>query len=167
MKEMNFLAEMADQFPVVSADHNRRSLLVDLFEEADDFKGELGIEISRRFIGQDNRRVVDDGASDGHSLLLAVRERGRIFPDFGMEVDHPQGIKHLPAELFASQAENLEGDGHIVENFFMKEKAEILEDNADLSPQYVDFMVGYAQDIFSGDYDLALGRQDFPENGLE
>ena len=50
---------------------------VESFEQLDDFTTGMRIEIAGRFIGQEQFRLVDEGAGDGHALLLAAGKFGR------------------------------------------------------------------------------------------
>ena len=47
---------------------------VELVEEVEDFEAGLGIEVAGGFVGEDEERVVDEGAGDGDALLLAAGE---------------------------------------------------------------------------------------------
>jgi len=48
--------------------------LIQIFEQRHDFFAGFGIEISSRFVGQDNRRLVHERARDRHALALTARE---------------------------------------------------------------------------------------------
>ena len=52
--------------------------LVEVDEQVDDLARGLGVEVGGRFVGEQDRRAVDDGARDAQALLLAARERDRI-----------------------------------------------------------------------------------------
>ena len=47
---------------------------VEFVEEVEDFEAGLGIEVAGGFVGEDEERVVDEGAGDGDALLLAAGE---------------------------------------------------------------------------------------------
>ena len=51
--------------------------LVKVAQQVQDDIGVLAVEIARRLVGEQNSRAVDDGASDGDTLLFAPRERAR------------------------------------------------------------------------------------------
>jgi len=56
---------------VMSYDHDGEPFLVELSEQADDGFARGTVEISGRFIGQNERGVVYEGARDRHSLHFA------------------------------------------------------------------------------------------------
>ena len=69
-----------EERPVVGREEDGRARLVDLFEEAEEVDRELGVEVARRLVGEDERRLADDGAGDRDALLLAAREdAGGVF----------------------------------------------------------------------------------------
>ena len=51
-----------------------RSSLMNLDHQVKDVTAIVGIEVSSRFIGQKNGRIVCKSARDGHSLLFAAGE---------------------------------------------------------------------------------------------
>ena len=60
------------------------ALLIEAFEKRHDLFAGFGIEVTGRLVGQDDRRIVDQGAGDGDALALPagefvrlVRQRGR------------------------------------------------------------------------------------------
>ena len=53
---------------------------------------QVGIEVSRRFVSEDDQRIVDDGAGDRDPLLLAARELDRV-GGHPMLQSHP--LEHL------------------------------------------------------------------------
>ena len=46
------------------------ALLIQLLQEANQFRGEAGIEIPGRFVGQNHRRFIDQSPRHRHPLLL-------------------------------------------------------------------------------------------------
>jgi len=81
------MAKMTDQLPVVAANDDRCSLLIDFFKDGHNFKSQFWIEIAGWLIGQQYFGMIDNGAGNGHSLLLAVGQPVRVFPHFMMQVD--------------------------------------------------------------------------------
>src|SRR5215472_18878982 len=64
--------KISGRFRVVRDHHDGLAeLLVQLAEHLKDGFGVFGVEISGRFVGQQNFWFVDDGARDGHTLLLS------------------------------------------------------------------------------------------------
>lgn len=158
---------MANELLIMAANNDGRPLSVNLLKNADDFKSEFGVQIARRLIRQKNLRVVHHSPGYGHALLFSVGEVGRILPHLLMEINQPQGVENSAADFLNRDSENMEADGNIVKDFFMEEKAEVLENDAHRPPQPVDLVVGKTQDINAVDDDLAPSRQDLTENDFE
>lgn len=158
---------MADKLLIVTADNDGCPLSVDLLEDADDLKSELGVQIARRLVRQENLGVVHYSPGDGHTLLFSVGEVGGIFPHLLMKIDHPQRVEDPAADFFDRDSENMEAEGDIVKDFFMEKKPEILEDDAHRPSQSVYLVVGKPQDVDAVDDDLASGRQDLAKNDFE
>lgn len=155
---------MTDQLSVMGAYDHSCPLPVDLLEYAHDFIRKLGVEVACWLIGQKYLGIIHHSPSNSDSLLLAVRELRRIFPHFVVKVDHPQRIKHTPADFLARNPENLKDDGHILEDSFMEEQAEVLKDNSHGSSQSVYSVVRNAEDIPVVDDDLTLSRKNLSED---
>jgi hypothetical protein len=84
-----------------------------------------------------------------------------------MEVEHAQRVEHSPPDLLSGLAEDLEGDGHVIEDRPVEEQAEVLEDDPHRSPELVDPVAGDLQDVDAVDDDLSPAGQKFPEDDLE
>src|SRR5207244_335488 len=56
-------------------DEREPMLAIDRLENVHDAAGERGIEAGGGFVGQNDRGPLGEGARDGHTLLLAARER--------------------------------------------------------------------------------------------
>ena len=149
---------MPDQFSVVGADDDRRTLSVYFFEEGHDFKGELGVEIAGRLISEENLGIVDHRPGNGYPLLFSIGQLKGILPHFMMKVDHSQSIKNSPPDFFARNSQHLEDNCHVIEHSLMEGKAEVLENNAHDPPQFIDFMFRNTENVPLVDNDLALGR---------
>ena len=55
--------------------HDAASVLdCELAEQPGDLAAVAGIEVGRRFVGEDDTRIVREGAGDRHPLLLAARK---------------------------------------------------------------------------------------------
>ena len=67
-------AEVTDQIVLMSNHEYSSTLIVDALEELDYLVGELGVDITRRLVRDDELGVVDECARDSNSLLLAARE---------------------------------------------------------------------------------------------
>ena len=61
----------------VSNDDYSVSLIVNFLKYRHNFYGGFGIQVTRRLIGQEHGRFGDDGARNGHALLLPTRQFAR------------------------------------------------------------------------------------------
>src|SRR5882724_6331050 len=57
--------------------HDRRSLLVKLAKEFHDLLRLQGVQVSRRLVGEQERRFMNHGSRNSHQLLLAARKLTR------------------------------------------------------------------------------------------
>lgn len=167
MEEQNFLAKVTNQFFVMGADDHRGSLFINFLEEAHDFKSEFGVQISCRLVREDDRGAVHDSPGDSHPLLFTIGKVGGIFPHFMVKVDQPQRVENSPTDLFAGHSQNLKRNGHVVKNLLVEEKTKILEDDSHGPAEAVDFVAWNFEDIHTVNDELALGREDFPENDFQ
>ena len=75
-----------------------------LFEDADDVAAGLLVEVAGRLVGQDQRRVVDERAGDGHALALAAGELVRAMLGAVVEADAIERFERARAALVAVDA---------------------------------------------------------------
>jgi hypothetical protein len=61
--------------------------------------GVLGVEVAGGLVGQQNGRVVDDGARDGHALLLAAGERVGLVIQPAGDAEQAQHLVELGIRL--------------------------------------------------------------------
>ena len=57
--------------------HDRATLRPELLEQPDDRLGLDVVEVRRRLVGEQQRRIVSEAAGDGDSLLLTARQLRR------------------------------------------------------------------------------------------
>jgi hypothetical protein len=58
----------------VGDDHDGPAVLVQVLEQSENPLRCPAVEGARRFVGENQRRVVDERPGDGHPLLLSARE---------------------------------------------------------------------------------------------
>ena len=69
----------ADEAPVVGHDDQRAAAFFLLFaQELEDLVAALAVEVSGGLVGEQDDRVLDQGAGDRHPLLLAAGELRRL-----------------------------------------------------------------------------------------
>ncbi len=90
------------------------------------------IEISGRLVGEEERRVLDERAGDGDTLLLAARQLAGPVPLACVEADAREQIAGSPSRLVDPEPTDQRGDHHVVERVLVGEEMMELEDEADL-----------------------------------
>ena len=111
-------------------DNNGASFTVELFEQLQDLETCLGIEITRRFIGEYDRGIRHDGPGQGHSLPLAPRELAGLVMHAIAQAHRLQRGLGLVAAAVAPRVE--EGQFDILEGADPRDEVEGLKDEADL-----------------------------------
>ena len=87
-----------DQRRVVRRDDDRHAALVDEPpQQAHDRLRPCGVELRGRLVGDQQPRLVREGAGDRDALLLAARELLRAMVHPVGEVDEPQQLAHAPS----------------------------------------------------------------------
>jgi len=137
MKEKNFLAKLPNNFPVVSADNNCRPATVYFLKEAYNFKGQIGIEVACRFIGQNYAGLIDYGSGNGHALLFAIGKLIGIVPHFVMKINLPESIEDPPSYFFKRKAKDSKLNGYVIKNPLPMKQTEVLKNNAHLATKPV------------------------------
>ena len=66
------LGVTGDILVVGDEDDGETFLLVELLQHPEHFDGGAGVEIAGGLVGEEELRAVDEGAGDGHALLLAA-----------------------------------------------------------------------------------------------
>ena len=88
--------------------------LVDPVEQLHDPDRGDRVEVAARLVGEQQRRVVDEGAGDRDALLLAAGELVGVAVELGREADEAQHLRHLLADLGAAGADHLQRVGDVV-----------------------------------------------------
>ena len=103
-------------------------------EQFEHFAAGARVEVAGRLVGEEQRRAVDEAASDGHALLLAAGQLRRVVVHAVAQADAlQQGLGPL-AGLAAGQVRRGVGQRHhdVVEGAGPAEQVEALKDEADL-----------------------------------
>src|SRR5436190_2078029 len=78
-------------------------------EQVQDLPAGLGVEVSRRLIGEEERRFVDQRAGDRHALALAAGQLVRLMVHAVVEADGADRVGLLRSELLdARQSAHLD-----------------------------------------------------------
>lgn len=116
-------------------DHQRRQPQThdEFAQEGPRFLAQLGIQVGQRLVQQDDRRAVDQGAADGHALLLAAGELVRVALSQLAQAQLVQHILNALAHFAAGHAAQLERIGHVVEHGLVRPKRIRLEHQAQVA----------------------------------
>src|SRR5215208_876010 len=135
----NPLAHHIDHLPVVGGDKDRGAYSVDPVQELHDADARCGVEVARRLVGDEYRRLRHEGAGYGDTLLLAAREHVRVLVHLPPEADAVEYLWHLRADRTPLLARNLHCVGDVLGCGLVREKLEVLKDAPDISPETWDF----------------------------
>ena len=125
-----------------------RTRLTDLFEQTDDIVSCLGVEVSRRLIGDDDPGFVQDGPCNGDTLLLTARQ---LMGHLVLLVSHPHHLQYL-VDAFLNLLLVLPSCGFQYETQVLchrpiVQQLEVLEDDTHLLPQCRNLPPSYVHDV--------------------
>src|SRR3984885_5626229 len=123
-------AQAIDEVQVVTGDHHRHADVVEALEELHDLEREVRIEITGGLIGDEQRRLADDGAGDADALLLAGRQLERQVALLAEESDLIERRAHALVDLAPGHARDDERQGDVVGDRPVEEQLVILEHDA-------------------------------------
>jgi len=95
---------------------------------------QLGVKVAQGLVEEDHLRLGDEGAGQGHALLLAAGElRGGPLLE-AVELDEAQGPGDLPFDLLPGLVAGLQRVGHVVEDVHVGPDGVGLEHHAEAPP---------------------------------
>ncbi len=117
---------------LVGHQHDGHALLfVELGEQLHDLRAGLGIQIAGRLIGQDQWWMIDQGAADGHPLLLSAGKLIRLMLGKTFQSGLAQQLERTHAALRAADTGVEQRRGDIVQCGHALEQIETLKYEAD------------------------------------
>jgi hypothetical protein len=117
----------------VGGDDHRGARAVDPVQELHDPDGRLGVQVARRLVGEQERRVVDERAGDRDALLLAARQLVGIGVQLRGQPRQAQDVGDLRADVLARVARDLQRVGDVVVHRAVGQELEVLEDHAEVA----------------------------------
>ena len=112
------------------------------------------VQVGQRLVEQEHGRLEDEGAGDGHALLLAARQlAGQPVPE-GVEADRGEAGARQSPRLPPAPPGDARPVGDVVEHAHVREQRIALEHHADVAPGRAD--VG---DVAVADQDAAGRRR--------
>ena len=112
----------------VSDKHDGISAGVKLIEKRHDFEARLGVQVARRLVCKDDRRVIDKGASERNALALTPRELTRLVHHARFEPDIDEGLLRARDAFRGGCAVVNQGQFHVVQRASSSQQVEGLED---------------------------------------
>src|SRR5580692_4066389 len=150
--------ELVHQGDIVGGDDHRRARLVELDEQPQQALTEIGIDVSRWFVGEQQLRPRDHRARDRGALLLAAGEDRRQRAHAVTEPDPLQELDYFRPVLGLVLADDAQRQRHVLVGGHVVEQAEILEHQADAAAQRGAAVLGERRRILVEHGDQAAGR---------
>ena len=135
-------------------------VLAKRFEQRDDLLFRLFVEIARGFVGEQERRPVDQGASDRDTPLLAARHLAREGREAPRKSDARQQIVRARIGRFRRNVSaEYRRQRDIIDRAQIGKQARELEYEAHAPPAQISARnLGQRPDAFAGHDDLAFAR---------
>ena len=93
---------------------------------------ELGVQIGKRLVHQEDRRLADDGPAHSHPLTLATRKlSGLAVQPFGQTEDVGR-VTNLLVDLGLRSLGHLEGEADVLGHGHVRIEGVVLEDHGDV-----------------------------------
>ena len=138
---------------------DRVALRVELLEERHDLLAGLGVEITGRLVGEDDGRIVDEGARDGDALALAAGEFVGFVAHALAEADVFERAARLVHAAALAEARVDERQLDVVQRVGARQEIECLENETDLAVADVgELVVDHGGDVLAVEL-VAAGRR--------
>ena len=138
------------------------ALAVQAVEDLDDLLARLGIQVSGRLVGQDDFRIVDQGAGNGDPLLLTAGElKGPVVEaigqaDIGGDLNAAVAVRCVDGRIAAAVVQR---DFDILQHRVLGDQVVRLENETDhLVAGLRQVIVGHRGDIAAAQDVIAVGR---------
>src|SRR2546425_13379570 len=92
----------------------------------------MGVQVARRFVGQNDRRLVDEGARKCNALLLASRKLGRAMMQAVRQAEQPGDPLEIRMIAVSISACDVLRDQNVRAGVQRGQKVESLEHESDL-----------------------------------
>ena len=134
-------------------------LAIETLEEREHLEAGARVEVARGLVGEEERRIGDEGAGDGHALLLSARELVRRVVTAVAELHRPERGDGAVAPLLGGDSAVDERQLHVLLRGGTRQEVEPLEDEADEAVAHQRApVVGAAADVETGEPVEAVGR---------
>ena len=162
-------ARVLGRFRIVRDHHHRLAVLpVEHLQQGQDLGRRPAIEVARRLVTDEERRVGHDGPGDRDTLLLAPRELPRLVARAIGQPDERQGDGRPPPALRGGQAGQEERQLHVALGGEHRHQVVELEDEPHVGrPPSRQLATRELIDPLAADDDLAAGRRVQPADEVE
>ena len=134
--------------------HHDEFGLGDLFENVHDLHGVFRIEVTRRLVGENDIRALDERAGDCYALFLSAGERVALFVFEPLHIYEPQDFFAPPRYFaFILKARDMHGIAHDLGDGIAFFKVIILKDKSCL---FIADLINFARNIFAVDINFAF-----------
>jgi hypothetical protein len=161
VEHLDVTGDLLDRAGIVRDHADRRAFLVQLAEEAEHDLRVLGVEVTGRLVGEDDRGVADQRTGDGHALLLTAGELAREVIEAMLHLDLRQHGLGLGLHVRGDEALAIgQREADVLEDGQLADQVEGLEDEADLAVADAGALVaGEVADVVAVEPVLAAGRR--------
>jgi len=126
------LSEVLHHFVVVGGHEDRGARRVYPKEELKNLGRNVRVEVSSGLVGEEDFRTVDDGARNGHTLLLATVEFEGAVLTFVVQTHLSENLHDALLDVIVPTSGHPHGHGDVFENVTVLEELEVLEDDSNL-----------------------------------
>ncbi len=138
-------------------DQHRCPLNLSVDEELEHLDRQVGVQVARGLVGQEQRGLGHQGTGDRDALALTGRQR--VWVGLGAVDDpHSGEVAHgPPTGLFGRDAAHLQGQLHVLHRRPVDEQSEVLKHEPDASAQVGQTATGEDVEVQPADQGLARG----------
>ena len=115
----------------VVRDHDDELIFCNLLQQIHDLYARFAVERAGRLVGEQDVRVVDDGARDGHALHLAAGHLVRRLVELVAKTDLFQHLDGARTPLLARDARERQRELDICQHALVRDEVVALKDEAD------------------------------------
>src|SRR5215217_5874791 len=119
---------------VAGRDEHGGADAVDPVQKLHDAHARVRVEVAGRLVGDEYRRLRDEGAGDGDALLLPAGELVRVLLRLRAQAHEVEYLRDLRADGTALLARDLHRVGDVLGGGLVREQHEVLEDASDVAP---------------------------------
>ena len=132
--ELDFSGGKGRDVGLVRHEGDGLSLFMQILEQAHDFVGGAGVEVAGGLVGEQDDRVIDQGAGDGDALLLAAGELVGLVLHTAFQAHELQGRYRTVAAFTGGHVAVVEQRQlHVLDGRGARQQVVILEHEADFT----------------------------------